>query len=177
MTATVTADAKPYDGTTTATLHCSLPSGVFSPDVVTCSATGAFASKNVATPQTVNITNITLGGAQAGNYSLSTTTGTTSANITALHITGSFTASNKPYDGTTSATVLTRSLTGVIGGDAVTLTGGTATYNDKTVANGKTVTLTGASLSGTDAGNYILDSVATTGRQRSTTRRWPTVRR
>ena len=30
------------------------------------------------------------------------------------------------------------------------------------MANGKTVTLTGASLSGTDAGNYVLDSVATT---------------
>src|SRR5204862_5702896 len=79
-----------------------------------------------------------------------------------LHITGSFTASSKPYDGNTSATVLTRSLTGAISGDMVSLTGGSAAFNDKTVANGKTVTLTGASLTGGDAGNYILDSVATT---------------
>ena len=44
----------------------------------------------------------------------------------------------------------------------VSLTGGTATFADKNVGNGKTVTLTGATLSGRDAGNYILDSVATT---------------
>ena len=53
-------------------------------------------------------------------------------------------------------------MTGAIGGDVVSLTGGTATFDDKTVGNGKTVTLTGASLSGADAGNYVLDSVATT---------------
>jgi len=32
---------------------------------------------------------------------------TTTANITVLHITGTFTAANKVYDGNTSATVLT----------------------------------------------------------------------
>src|SRR5207247_2923326 len=58
-----------------------------------------------------------------------------------------------------SATVLTRSTVGDVGG--VSLTGGTATFNDKTVANGKTVTLTGAGLGGVDASNYVLDSVAT----------------
>src|SRR5204863_290270 len=41
-------------------------------------------------------------------------------------------------------------------------TGGTATFSDKNVGTGKTVTLTGASLTGADAGNYILDSVAST---------------
>src|SRR4029450_6405478 len=84
------------------------------------------------------------------------------ADITAKHITGSFTADNKVYDGNNSATVLTRLLSGVIPPDVVTLTGGTATFSDKNVGMGKTVTLTGATLSGADAGNYILDSVATT---------------
>ena len=87
---------------------------------------------------------------------------TTTANITAKHITGSFTAQNKQYDGDTSATVLTRSLNGVISPDVITLAAGTATFSDKNVGNGKTVTLTGASLSGADAGNYVLDSVSTT---------------
>ena len=77
-------------------------------------------------------------------------------------ITGSFTAANKPYDGNTSATILTHSLTGVVGTDDVTLTGGTATFSDKNAANGKTVTGTGFTLSGTAAGNYTLGSVATT---------------
>src|SRR5207237_8172730 len=84
----------------------------------------------------------------------------TTANATPMYITGSFTARSKTYDGKTSATVLTQSLTGAIGGDVVSLTGGTATFSDKNVGTGKTMTLTGATLTGTDAGNYILDSIA-----------------
>ncbi|EFQ79243.1 hemagglutination activity domain protein [Algoriphagus machipongonensis] len=94
---------------------------------------------------------------------------TTTADITALEITGNFTADNKVYDGNNSATVLTRTLNGVISPDAVTLTGGTATFSDEDVATGKTVTLTGATLSGADAGNYSLGSVATT---QQTSQRW-----
>src|SRR5205814_5659498 len=59
-------------------------------------------------------------------------------------------------------TVLARSVSGTITGDIVSLTGGSATFADKFVGNGKVVTLTGASLSGADAANYVLDSVATT---------------
>ncbi|MFN4000433.1 YDG domain-containing protein, partial [Algoriphagus sp.] len=81
--------------------------------------------------------------------------------VNAKNITGNFTADNKIYDGNTSATVLTRTLNGVISPDAVELTGGTATFADKNVANGKTVTLLGATLSGADASNYSLTSVAT----------------
>jgi len=44
--------------------------------------------------------------------------------INTKHITGSFTAANKVYDGNNSATVLTRSLVGVVGSDVVSLTGG-----------------------------------------------------
>ena len=94
------------------------------------------------------------------NYDI-TTVNDTSANITPLHITGSFTAANKIYDGNASATVLTRSLSGTVALDAVSLSGGSATFADKTVANGKVVTLAGASLAGVDAPNYVLDSVAT----------------
>src|SRR5207237_999367 len=83
-------------------------------------------------------------------------------NITALHITGTFTADNKTYDGNASAVVLTRSLVGTISGDLVSLTGGTASFNDKNVGMAKTVTLTAATFGGTDAGNYVLDSVVTT---------------
>src|SRR5215218_1219101 len=73
-------------------------------------------------------------------------------------VTGSFTTQNKVYDGDASATVLTRTLSGVISGDTVSLTGGTATFDTKNVGTAKTVTLSGASLSGTDAGNYTLAS-------------------
>src|SRR6185312_12934569 len=71
------------------------------------------------------------------------------------------TTADKVYDGNNSASVGARSLIGTISGDAVTLTGGTATFSDKNVGTGKTVTLTGATLAGADAGNYSLTSVAT----------------
>ena len=74
------------------------------------------------------------------------------------------TASDKVYDGTTAATILTRTLTGVLAADEanVSLTGGTATFADPNVGNGKTVTATGLSLSGTAAGNYELSSTTAT---------------
>ena len=58
--------------------------------------------------------------------------------------------------------VLTRLPGSVFAGDVVSLTGGTAAFADKNVANGKTVTLTGAALAGGDASNYSLLSVNTT---------------
>src|SRR4030095_13156119 len=96
------------------------------------------------------------------NYVLGTVA-TTTANITAITVTGSFTADNKPYDGNNTATILTRSITsGIVGSEDVTLTGGTATFDNKNVGNGKTVTGTGFALGGTDMANYVLGTVATT---------------
>jgi uncharacterized protein YjbI with pentapeptide repeats len=109
----------------------------------------------------VTLVGASLTGADAGNYILDGVS-TTTANITEKHVTGSFTADNKIYDGNNAATVLTRSPGAIVLGDAVALTGGTATFSDENVANGKTVTLVGASLTGADAGNYILDGVSTT---------------
>src|SRR6185503_9791789 len=97
-------------------------------------------TRNVGTGKTVTATGLTLAGADAGNYSLSNTTETATANITAGSLTGSFTAANKSYDGGTSASIQTRSLTGVFGLDVVTLTGGAATFDTKNVGTGKTIT-------------------------------------
>jgi hypothetical protein len=63
----------------------------------------------VANGKTVTLAGASLSGADAGNYVLDSV-----ANITALHITGSFTASSKVYDGNNPAAVLTRSLLGAI---------------------------------------------------------------
>src|SRR5207247_1292704 len=85
-------------------------------------------------------------------------------------VTGSITASNKTYDGTTAATIATRSLSGVLGSDAVSLSGGTATFASKTAGTAKTVTATGLSLSGADAANYQLASTTATTTADITTR-------
>ncbi len=76
-------------------------------------------------------------------------------------LTGSFTAANKVYDGTTAATVTGRTLTGVLPGESVTLDVSGAAFDTAAVGTGKTVTAT-LGLSGTHAGNYQVASQATT---------------
>jgi hypothetical protein len=163
ITGAFTAGNKPYDGTNSATVLTRSVTGTIGADaVVLTGGTATFDNKNVGMGKTVTLAGAVLSGADAANYFLDSVA-TTTANITALHITGTFTtASSKEYDGSTAATVLTRGLVGAISGDAVSLYGGTASFGDKNVGVGKTVTLSGATLAGGDAGNYILDSVATT---------------
>lgn len=161
----ITADDKTYDGNTTATLNTGSAAlvGVVSGDDVTLNtggATGTFADKNAAADKIVSISGLTIGGADAGNYSLTQPSAT--ADITALAIVGSITANNKTYDGTTDATIATRSLSGVISGDDVVYVGGTAAFADKNAGTNKLVTATGLNLSGTDAGNYTVNTTATT---------------
>ncbi|WP_295675082.1 YDG domain-containing protein [uncultured Mucilaginibacter sp.] len=145
---------KVYDGTTVATITGGTLIGVVSPDVVSVSTTGVFASANVGTGISVTIA---LTGASAGNYTI-TQPGIT-ANITpkALTITG-ITVSNKSYDGTTTATISgTAALSGIIGSDVVTLGGTpTAVFTSQNVATGIAVTVTGYALSGARAGNYTI---------------------
>jgi hypothetical protein len=149
--------------------------------VVTCPAGPYTYTGSAQTPCSVSVTGANLSLTPTPDYTGNTDAGTATASYTyagdanhtgsndsdtfeidPLHITGSFTAANKVYDGGTSATVTSRSLSGAVTGDDVALDGGTATFSDKNVGNGKTVTLTGAGLSGDDAGNYVLDSVSTT---------------
>ena len=99
VTASVTASNKIYNGTDTAQITACTLSGVVSPDVVTCSAAAAtFASKNVGTWD-VTATGITLDGADAGKYVLSSTTATTSAKITPAPVTATAGSYSGVYDG------------------------------------------------------------------------------
>jgi phosphotransferase system IIA component len=142
---------KIYDQTTAATITGTL-SGIISGDGVTLNGTGTFATQNVGTGIAITSTS-TLGGPQAGNYTLTQPTGLT-ANITAktLTITGAA-ANNKVYDGTTAATI-SGTLSGVISGDAVTLSG-TGTFASANVGTNIAVTST-STLSGAQAGDYTL---------------------
>jgi hypothetical protein len=160
---------KTYDGTTLATLDFSAAAlvGVISPDPVTlntAAAAGAFSSTGVGNNITVNISGLALGGASAGNYSL--TQPAALANITPrmLTVTG-ITASDKPYDGTTAATlnVSGAALSGVLGGDTVTLStaGAVGTFTSAGVGSDIPVTISGLSMSGPAAGNYALSSPIT----------------
>src|SRR5207247_10988282 len=94
-----------YDGTHTTIVRTTDPGSVVNLDNVSLSITAAsFSDKNVANGKTVTANTFSLIGTDASNYALDGVS-TTTANITAKHVTGSFTADGKTYDVTTPATV------------------------------------------------------------------------
>ncbi len=138
----LTVNSKVYDGTTGGSLNTNgyALNTVISGDVVTLVTNGStvtFASPNVANGINVTVSGLSLGGAQAGNYSLTQPTGLTgniipagssvalgaSANPVAHLSSVAFTANMTPA--TLSGTVLF--LTNGVAFDSQTLTGGTAT--------------------------------------------------
>ncbi|WP_212784863.1 YDG domain-containing protein [Ferrigenium kumadai] len=154
----ITAGNKVYDATTAATVNTAgaVLTGKIGADVVTVSATGTFANKNVANGKTVTLSS-TYSGADAGNYTF-TDQASTTANITPANLTVTgITANNKTYDATVAATLAGTATVAALGSDVVSVGGaGSGTFADKNVGNGKAVTVTGYTISGTDAGNYTL---------------------
>ncbi len=108
---------------------------------------------------------------QPGTYTFTISTTETNGGVTPQTATGTFTvgpktltvggtldAANKPYDGTTAATLTgTGTLAGVINGDNVTLTGTpTGVFVSSAAGVNKNVTISGYTLGGTDAAKYTL---------------------
>ncbi|WP_436153479.1 YDG domain-containing protein [Polaromonas sp. LjRoot131] len=154
----VGANNKVYDTTTTATLNGTAGVAALGGDVVTVGGgSGTFADKNVGNGKAVTVTGYTLGGADAGNYTVVQPTGLT-ANITPASLTVSgVSANNKVYDTTATATLSGTAAVTALGGDTVTVGGtGSGNFANKNVGNGKAVTVTGYTLSGADAGNYVI---------------------
>ena len=140
---------KVYDGTTAAAVALG---GAIVGDNLTASGTGTFASKDVGT-SSVSITNIQLGGADAGNYTLSGTSASAVASITPRPLT---LVAVKTYDGSAAFSGVT--LGNVVGGEDLGVTGLTA--NSANVAGARY--FTNAQLtSGTTglAGNYQLPNL------------------
>ena len=157
----ITAANKTYDDNTGATLVIgTIITDKVSGDLVTVntgSAAGTFASKNVATGITVQVSGVTISGGDASNYNLLQPTTVANIAARAVTVTG-ITANTREYDRTTTATLNYGSavINNVAGNDALTLSTGsvTATFNDKTVATGKAVTVTGLAVSGSESANY-----------------------
>ncbi|HRQ24561.1 MAG TPA: sortase, partial [Anaerolineales bacterium] len=100
-------------------------------------------------------TGLGLSGADAGNYQLSSTTANGTANITPRTLNVTATGIDKVYDGNTNATVTLND--DRVGGDLLTVTYTSASFLDPNVGTGKTVNVSGISISGgADAGNYTL---------------------
>ncbi|MGQ0708448.1 MAG: two-partner secretion domain-containing protein [Rhodoferax sp.] len=81
LTASYTAAHKVYDGNVAASVSAS-SADIVGADVVSFSQSASFADKNVGTGKVVTVSGIALGGADAANYSLQSSSASTTANIT-----------------------------------------------------------------------------------------------
>ncbi|MEO6280869.1 YDG domain-containing protein [Roseateles sp.] len=163
LSASVSAANKVYDTTTGATVTGSGITGFIGSETVGVAGTGAFANKNVGTGKVVTASYQLSDGSNGGlaaNYQFQPPTGNITANITQAPISFSGTAQDKVYDAQPTATLANIVIT-PLGNDQLTLNTGTATFSDKNVGTGKPVSISGATLTGADAGNYQL--VAPTG--------------
>ena len=159
ISATLAAQNKTYDGNTNATATATLE-GVENADKDNVEVTvsdAKFASEDADNDKQVSAT-VSLSGSAAKNYTLSSTTVSTTANIEQKTLTiENLSVADKTYDGTTSATISTTpTLKGIVEGDTVTLTNGTPTFASSDAAQNITINFTDFSLGGTDAANYTL---------------------
>lgn len=161
--------SKVYDGTATASFAAGnyTLNGLVAGDSLTLTGAGAYNDKNAATGKSVTFTGLGLAGADAGNYALGTSSlsganGTIAKKVLNPSLVGSIV---KTYDGNITATLAAGNygLDGLVSGDAVTIASASRTYADKNAGTGKTVTATGLTISGADAGNYSLASTTATG--------------
>ena len=142
---------KTYDGTTGA--QVGFGDDRIQGDSLTVAGSAAFGDKNAGTGKTVAVTNVGLDGADAGNYVLSARSGSTTADIGARALNLSGVAGNKVYDGTTGASLVLGD--DRVAGDSLTASA-VANFVDKNVGAAKAVQLSGAALTGADAGNYFI---------------------
>ena len=152
ITGNITADSKSYDGSTYANTHGTLD-GMISGDDLQFNTTGAFANKNAGDGKQVAVTG-SLTGDDAGNYLLTSTNSSTTADIGRKVVTVNIAAKNKLFDGTLAA-VIEGILNGTISGDDVALKLDGAFVSAEPGEHSVTVS---ASLEGSDAGNYLLQT-------------------
>jgi hypothetical protein len=161
LTPHITAAGKAYDGNTTATLSAQSVTGMTpgKTDVILLVNAANFDTRNIGENKTVTATGLTLGGSDASNYVLASSSVTSQATVTAIEVTPHITAGDKPYDGLSTAPLSEKYVTGQLVSEEVTLVA-TATFDNKDIGTGKTVTTSTLALGGADAGNYVLTSAA-----------------
>ncbi|MEK9213377.1 YDG domain-containing protein, partial [Sphingomonas sp. 2378] len=154
LTLAATTDIRQYDGSTVST-GTVRAIGLVGGDSV--SATQSFDSKNAgARAITVDNGYVVSDGNSGNNYVV--TLADASGAITQRILTTSVTVDAKEYDGTTTATGTFGGLQNVIRNETVTLSGGILSFADRNAGSGKVVNVTGATLGGVDAANYVLST-------------------
>jgi len=166
LTASLTGTVrKTYDGSVSASLNASnynLAGAIGADSVALIPGAAVYGDKNAGTGKNVIASGLTLSGPDSGNYVLASSILSAAIGvIDPAALTASLTGTiRKTYDGTVSANLNASNynLSGLAGGDKVTLSPSTAVYGDKNAGTGKSVTVGGLTLSGPDSGNYVLTS-------------------
>jgi len=162
LTITAVLNKKTYDSTvsaaaTPAVTGLQLLTSKVPPDSVT--ATETYDTKNVGTGKTLSIASYNVSdGNNGGNYTV-TTVAQPLGEIDKAPLTITATGVPKVYDSTTAATVTLSD--NRFTGDIFTDSYSSARFANKNAAPSKTVSVTGISISGLDAGNYTFNTTAT----------------
>ena len=151
-------DSKPYDGNNTANLTGGTLTGKVGSDSVSVSSiTATYDNKNFGTGKTITISAVTLGGADASNYTVTVPFTISTGVITKLALTVSaMSGTSKPYDGNNTANLSGGTLGGVIGLESVNVASISSTYDTATAGTGKTITISAVTLGGADQANYTV---------------------
>ncbi|MBH9554067.1 YDG domain-containing protein [Inhella gelatinilytica] len=154
----LTAQSKVYDASVSAPLVGTPTFTTLGSDSVTVSGqAGQFADKNVGTNKPVTVTGLTLGGADAANYTAIVPTSLQASITPAPLVVGGLIVQNKTYDATRVAQLVGTATVSPLGADTVAVvTGYSALFDDKNVGVNKAVSVQGLSLTGADAANYTV---------------------
>jgi hypothetical protein len=151
-----------YDGGSRATLAGGVLQGTIAGDAVSID-TGAsdarFADKSVGANKPVSVTGLRLAGADAVNYSLTSSSASLQASISVRTLNVAFSGIDKVYDGTVAAQVSASD--DRVPGDQLDIDR-LAVFPDRHAGAARPVAVTGIALRGTDAANYSTASSAST---------------
>uniref|UniRef100_UPI002639131B YDG domain-containing protein n=1 Tax=Janthinobacterium sp. TaxID=1871054 RepID=UPI002639131B len=113
--------------------------------------------KNAGANKAVSVSGYTLAGADAGNYVVEQPGGLTATiNKASLAVSG-IAAVDKTYDATTGAALSGTAAVAALGRDSVSVAGvGVGRFADKNAGANKAVSVSGYTLAGLDAGNYVV---------------------
>ena len=168
----VTVTPKMYDGSTDAQVNVSIETGVSGESLTISGLTATFNDANAGTDKavTVNSINATVAageGTKLENYDVNYPGGVNGTITQRPVVVSGITAQDKDYDGTTDATLVfdDAQFDGLIAGDKLTVTA-TGAFEDPYVGEDKTVNISGLTLGGESAANYML---AAEGQQETTT--------
>jgi trimeric autotransporter adhesin len=160
ITVTASSDTRVYDRTTNSSAAPAITLGTLaSGDLAGFSQ--SFDTRHVGTNKTLTPTGAVNDGNGGNDYAVDFVA-VHNGDIQPRSVTPVIVAHDKPYDGTTTATLGSKTVTGTITPDVVTLIVGAASFDTKHAGTNKTVTATGLGLGGADASDYQLGATSAT---------------